>query len=99
MPARLESRSVFPPANVKCFAQPARRGGRKLPLAKTFGVRSLGRGDALRPLDRTPFSFTRLTIRHPSLFALFRLRAAAWFEQLAQTRRRLLAIQPAFGNT
>src|SRR5204862_7520618 len=33
---------------------------RKLPLAKTFGVRSLGRGDALRPLDLTPFLFPRL---------------------------------------
>ncbi len=30
-------------------------GGRMLLLAKTFGVRSLGRGDALRPLDVTLF--------------------------------------------
>src|SRR5438034_7391435 len=64
MPARLESRSVFSvsvfsPANVKWPAQPARRGGRMLPLAKTFGVRSLGRGDALRPLDATPSRSSR----------------------------------------
>src|SRR6266850_2520146 len=51
-------------------------------------------GSHLAPV--APFSVCKRCLTFPTLF---RLRPAALFEQLAQTRGSLVAIQPAVGNT